>query len=207
MFDNREQAARRLAERLDRYRDRSPLVLAVPRGGVPMGRIVADALGGELDVVLVHKLGAPGNPEFAVGSVDESGHVIAEVAKRHGIEQAYIDREVARQLARLRERRDRYGRPPANARGRISIVVDDGIATGATLIAALRAVRAQGPERLIAAVGVAPPDTAARLEREVDELVCLETPESFYAVGQFFADFGQVTDDEVIALLGGAPHE
>jgi putative phosphoribosyl transferase len=204
VFRSRQEAAERLAERLAGYRGQAPLVLAIPRGGVPMGRIVADALDGELDVVLVHKLGAPGNPEFAIGSVDESGHVwVSDVAEQYVDDPGYIEQEKARQLARIRARRGRYGRPVVAPGGRVTIVVDDGVATGATLIAALRAVRSQGPARLIAAIGVAPPQTLRQLAGEVDELVCLEAPEPFIAVGRFFADFSQVTDEEVTALLGG----
>ncbi len=203
MFSSRQEAAAQIAKRLEPYRGRNPLVLAIPRGGVPMGRIIADALGGELDVMLVHKLGAPRNPELAIGSVDESGRVeLNEVASWYQIEQAYIDQEVQQQLARLKARRERYGRPPANPKGRLTIVVDDGVATGATLMAALRTLREQGPERLVAGIAVAPPDTAERIRELVDELVCLQTPEPFMAVGAFFADFSQVTDDEVVALLG-----
>jgi putative phosphoribosyl transferase len=207
VFASREQAARRIAEQLARYRGQRPLVLAIPRGGVPMGRVVADALGGDLDVVLVHKLGAPGNPEFAIGAVDEHGKVeLSAAAHALHLPEDYVARESAHQLKLLRERRARYGRAPVEARGRICIVVDDGVATGATLIAALRTVRAQAPQRLIAAIGVAPAETVARLKAEVDELVCLAAPEVFYAVSQFFAEFAQVSDDEVIALLSqGAP--
>jgi predicted phosphoribosyltransferase len=202
MFRNREEAAEQLAERLQHYRGRHPLVLAIPRGGVPMGRIVADRLDGELDIVLVRKIGAPGNPEFAIGSVDETGHIeLGEVADRYGISQEYIDEEAERQLDRLRERRRLYGRKPTHAEGRVTILVDDGIATGATLLAALRSVKAQSPERLVVAVGVAPPQTAERIRGEVDELVCLDTPADFMAVGQFYRDFRQVEDDEVIRLL------
>ncbi len=204
MFRNREEAAERIAERLEHYRGRNPLVLAIPRGGVPMGRIVADRLGGELDIVLVHKIGAPGNPEFAIGSVDESGHVeLNPGAEQYGISSDYIEREAERQLETIRERRARYRRPPTRAEGRVAILVDDGIATGATLSAAIRSVRAQSPETLVVAVGVAPPPTVDRLRREVDELVCLEAPAEFMAVGQFFRDFRQVEDEEVIATLGG----
>ncbi|MGE0081216.1 MAG: phosphoribosyltransferase [Thiohalomonadaceae bacterium] len=202
VFASREQAAERIAAQLAHYRGKHALVLAIPRGGVPMGRIVADALEGELDVVLVHKLGAPGNPEYAIGSVDENGTVVlSHGAHILGVDADYVDREAAQQLTRMRERRARYGRPPVNAAGRIAIVVDDGVATGATLIAALRAVRAQKPARLIAGIGVAPPESAERIREEVDELVCLETPIQFFAVSQFFADFAQVSDEEAIALL------
>lgn len=208
MFQDREEAAGQIAERLAHLRGKNPLVLAIPRGGVPMGRIVADKLEGELDIVLVHKLGAPGNPEYAIGSVDESGHVaLTSVAKQYGIEQGYIDKERDRQLESIRQRRKRYGRPPADAKGRVAILVDDGIATGSTLLAAIRFVRAQKPTRLIVGVGVAPPDTARRIEQDVDEMICLQTPASFMAVGQFFVDFRQVSDEEVIAALGEHAHE
>lgn len=207
MFRNRSEAAQLIAERLARYRGQNPLVLAIPRGGVPMGRIVADALDGELDVVLVHKLGAPGNPEYAVGSVDESGHIeVTGAVARYGISRDYIEREARDQLQRMSERRALYGRPPAKAKDRTTIVVDDGVATGSTLLAALKSLRAREPARLIAAVGVAPPEALGRLETVADEVVCLDTPADFYAVGQFFREFDQVSDDEVIRLLGGGEH-
>ncbi|MFP4639747.1 MAG: phosphoribosyltransferase [Guyparkeria sp.] len=204
MFQDREEAAERIAERLDHHRGKNPLVLAIPRGGVPMGRIVADRLDGELDIVLVRKIGAPGNPEFAIGSVDETGHVeLNPGTERFGISEDYIEREADRQLETIRERRQRYQRPPTHAEGRVTILVDDGIATGATLSAAIRSVRAQSPQALVVAVGVAPPPTVERLRGEVDELVCLEAPADFMAVGQFFRDFRQVDDEEVIAALRG----
>jgi len=207
-FKNREEAARLLAGRLTRYTGHRPLVLAIPRGAVPMGRIIADAIDGELDVVLVHKLGAPGNPEFAVGSVSETGSVyLGNAVRVMGIGKDYLDGEVREELKLLRRRRERYTpvRPPIDPSGRIVIVVDNGIATGATMIAALRAVRAKRPARLIAVVAVAPPETLSRIAREADETVCLEAPEEFYAVGQFFLEFPQVTDDEVIELLRRLP--
>ncbi len=203
-FANRLEAAQLLARRLSALRADKPLVLAIPRGAVPMGRVIADALDGELDVVLVRKLGAPGNPELAVGSVDETGHLyVAEHARAMGVSDAYLEREKQAQLETMRQRRRQYTpvRAPIDPRGRVVIVVDDGIATGSTMIAALRAVRARHPKKLIAAVGVAPPATLARLRQEADEVVCLEAPEFFYAVGQFFADFPQVSDEEVIACL------
>ncbi|HUJ79629.1 MAG TPA: phosphoribosyltransferase family protein [Nitrospiria bacterium] len=207
-FKNREEAARLLVGKLTRYAGLRPLVLAIPRGAVPMGRIIADAIDGDLDVVIVHKLGAPDNPEFAVGSVDESGDVyISEDARALMIGDDYLNREARKQLAVLHRRRALYTpvRPPIDPSGRVVIVVDNGIATGATMIAALRAVRVKRPEQLIAAVAVAPPETLRRISREADDTICLEAPEEFYAVGQFYLDFPQVTDEEVIELLQRTP--
>ena len=204
MFASRADAARRLAKALERFRGQNPLVLAIPRGAVEMGRMLADALDGELDVVLVHKLGAPSHAEFAVGAVDETGWTyVADYAAGAGADAAYIEREKQAQLETLRKRRAQYtpARPPIDPAGRIAIVVDDGLATGATMIAALHAVRARNPARLVCAVPVAAPDSLEHVRPYADEVVCLEAPIEFYAVGQFYGEFEQVEDDQVIALL------
>ena len=204
MFANREQAARQLTERLQAYAGTHPLVLAIPRGGVPMGNIVADALGGELDVVLVHKLGAPGNPELAIGAVSEHGTVFPRtLAQSAGSQEDYIRREAERQLQTLRRRRETYtpDREAVSPEGRTVIIVDDGVATGATMTAALQTVRQEQPRRLIAAMGVAPPKAVEALRTKADEVVCLETPRAFTAVGQAFAEFDEVTDAAVIEAL------
>jgi predicted phosphoribosyltransferase len=169
-----------------------------------MGKVIADELGGELDVALVRKIGAPGNPQYAIGSVAENGEIaVREDARVLGIPQSWIDDEARRQLAVLRERRRTYtpGRPPADPAGRVAIVLDDGVATGSTILAALKVVRAERPARLVAVTAVAPASTVKRLAAEADEVVVLATPEPFYAVGRFFDDFGEVTDAEVIAAL------
>jgi putative phosphoribosyl transferase len=205
LFRDREDAARQLAEQLAKFRGRNPLVLAIPRGAVPMAKLIADELDGEVDVVLVRKLRAPSNPEFAIGSVDETGWVyLADYAAHVAGSQQYIDAEKDAQLEVMRERRAGYTpiRPPIDPAGRVVIVVDDGLATGSTMIAALHVLRAKQPQKLICAVPVAPPDTLAKVTPYADEMVCLDAPQQFYAVGQFYQSFPQVSDEEVIALLG-----
>jgi len=203
-FRDREEAARLLADRLVGYRGRNPLVLAIPRGAVPMAFVIAESLDGEMDVVLVHKLSAPGQPELAIGSVSERGQVyVSELARSLGVGEEYIAREKKAQMKILSGRRARYTpvHPPIDPLGRVVIVVDDGIATGATMVSALRAVRIQKPSRLIAATAVASREALHMIRGLADEVVCLEVPDVFYAVGQFFLEFPQISDEEVITFL------
>ncbi|MBI3144997.1 MAG: phosphoribosyltransferase [Pseudogulbenkiania sp.] len=203
-FSDREQAATRLASQLAGYRGQHPLVLAIPRGAVPMAKLIADELQGELDVVLVRKLGAPFQPELAIGAIDESGWTyISEVATLTGASTAYIEREKLAQHELLLQRRQRYTGLAACAdpAGRVVIVVDDGLATGATMITALRAIRMKHPAKLVCAVPVAPPDTLHKVSAYADEVVCLEAPLNFSAVGQFYEHFPQVSDEEVVDIL------
>lgn len=203
-FANRHQAAGLLAKALAQYKGQHPLILAIPRGAVPMGQQLARELEGELDVVLVRKLRAPFNPEFALGSIDESGWTyVADYAESAGGTPTYLAQEKQAQLDTIQKRRAQYTplRPPIDPADRVVIVVDDGLATGATMISALHALRARKPAKLICAVPVAPPDTLEKIRPHADEVVCLEAPPFFHAVGQFYADFPQVDDDEVIAIL------
>ena len=198
IFANRVTAARQLAAALSEYRGKHPLVLAIPRGAVPMAKIIAAELSGEMDVVLVRKLRAPGNPEFAIGSVDESGWVyLADYASQVGASDEYIRKEVATQLEAIRQRRAQYTpvREPIDPAGRVVIVIDDGLATGATMIAALHALKAKQPKELICAVPVAPPDTIEKVSAKADRVVCLSAPMNFRRGGAvlhgFSASFGR----------------
>jgi predicted phosphoribosyltransferase len=201
-FKNRDDAAKQLAVRLAPYKGLKPLILGVPRGAVPMARIIADELGGDLDVVLVRKLRAPRQPELAIGAVDEAGTVLK--GNYCGLaSEKYLRNEVDAQLHVIRDRRHMYTRAqkPVNPAGRTVVIVDDGVATGSSMLAAIRSIRARKPKKLIVAIGVAPPETLARIQAEADETICLAAPEEFYAVGQFFDDFSEVTDANVVTAL------
>jgi len=205
-FRNRTDAGRQLAERLAAYADRPDvLVLALPRGGVPVGFEVARALGAPFDVFLVRKLGVPGYEELAMGAVATGGVRVLndEIVRGLGILEREIDAVVARELQELarRERLYRGDRPPPDVAGRTVILVDDGLATGATMRAAIQALRQQHPARIVVAVPTASPDTCEALKAEADDVVCAMTPEPFLAVGHWYDDFTQTTDNEVRELL------
>jgi putative phosphoribosyl transferase len=206
-FADRSEAGRHLAERLGRRESERAVVLALPRGGVPVAYEVARALAAPLDLVLVRKIGAPFQAELAIGAVVDGEHpelvVNRDLIGACGIPESYLESERRRQLEEIERRRARYlaGRARAPVQGRTAIVVDDGIATGATMAAALRATRRRRPGRLVLAVPVAPPDTIERLRPLVDEVVCLLTPASLGAIGSFYRDFRQLDDEEVVALL------
>ncbi|UCD74649.1 MAG: phosphoribosyltransferase, partial [Phycisphaerales bacterium] len=206
-FRNREDAGQQLATRLADLADQQPVVLALPRGGVVVGAQIAMTLGAPLDVLVVRKLGAPGRPELAIGAVtvSDSPHVVLnhDVVRALCVDEEYIEQETDRQLAEVRRRQEAYrrGREAVSIADQTVVVVDDGIATGATARAGLVALSRSNVAKLILAVPVAPSETIERMAEEVDEVVCLHTPMIFYAVGAFYTDFSQTTDEEVVALL------
>jgi putative phosphoribosyl transferase len=205
LFLNRTQAGRDLGIALERYRGPASLVLGLPRGGVVVAAEVARTLGSPLNVIITRKIGAPGNPEYAIGAVAEGGVVVLNQREitTYGIGQSYVDEEIRRQEQAIRQRVQlfRGGAPLPPLRDRPVIVVDDGVATGYTMLAALRAVRQAGAHPVVMATPVIPPSTLAQLEFECDDAVALATPEPFYAVGLFYQDFQQVSDQEVVRLL------
>ncbi|WP_142859364.1 phosphoribosyltransferase [Salinigranum halophilum] len=205
MFDDRTDAGRQLADLIEGHDVEADVVLAIPRGGLPVGRAVADALAVPLDIVAARKLGAPGNPEFAIGAVASDGTVFLndEYIDQLGVDESYVDDAIERERAAAQEKVDRYrgDRPPLDLHDKTVVVVDDGVATGATTIACLRQIREAGAARVVLAVPVGPPDTIERLGAEADEVLCVETPPSFMAVGQFYASFTQVSDDEAMRYL------
>jgi putative phosphoribosyl transferase len=210
MFLNREDAGRRLADELLRFKDRQPCVLALPRGGVPVAFEVAKALSAPLDLVIVRKIGAPMQPELAIGAVVDGHHpelvVNRQIVDILGISEDYLQEERARQIREIERRRQVYlgDRPRVDVAGRTALIVDDGIATGATIRVALKTTRRATPKRLILAVPVAPSDTIAALREEADEVICLEEHDAFGAISLYYRDFKQVSDEEVRDLIARA---
>ena len=211
LLKDRSEAGRRLADRLVCYQDEHPVVLALPRGGVPVAFEIARRLGCPLDVLIARKIGAPGNPEYGLGAIAEDGN--RWIDERRMREAGYSLREISPTIAaeemetRRRAEAYRHGRPPIEVRDRFVILVDDGVATGGTLRVAIRSVRARHPRRLVVALGVAPQDTLRELAREADEVVAVLVPKVFFAVGEWYVHFDQVSDREVERLLshGKAP--
>ena len=205
VFADRTEAGRRLADELERRGVEADVVLAIPRGGLPVGRAVADALGVPLDVVVATKLGAPGNPELAIGAVAGDGSVWLndDMIANLGVSDEHVERVRREEAEAARAKVDQYrgGKPVPELAGKRVVVVDDGLATGATAIACLRQVRAADAARVVFAVPVGPPDSVDRVREECDEVVAIETPRSFGAVGRFYRDFGQVTDAEAVEYL------
>jgi len=206
-FIDRVDAGKRLAKALMSYKDQQPVVLALPRGGVPVAAEIAAALGAPLDLILVRKIGVPGQPELAMGAVVDGGAPMVvrneQVIRLSGVSESEFNAVRDRELAEIERRRKLYvgDRPHPTLAGRTAIIVDDGVATGATTRAALRAIRTRGPRCLVLAVPVAPTDSLNELRHEADDVICLEDYEDFGAIGLFYSDFRQVADAEVIELL------
>ncbi len=210
-FEDRIDAGRKLAAALAAYKDKAPAILALPRGGVPVAAEIATVLAAPLDLILVRKIGVPGNRELAMGAVVDGATPIVvkneDIIKLIGITESEFKNVCDRELKEIDRRRIRYlgGRERINLAHRTAIVVDDGIATGATMRAALQATRARNPDKLVLAVPVAPTDALPALRKEVDHLICLEDHEAFGAIGYYYLDFGQVSDEEVIEILKRFP--
>jgi len=211
VFVDRRDAGRQLAKALAAHAGTNPIVLGLPRGGVPVADEVAKALGGTLDVWVVRKLGAPMQRELGMGAIAEGPAVVIDrsIVRELGISRAELLEVARREMAEVRERVTRFrgGRPMPELRGRVVILVDDGIATGGTMRAAIRAVKKRRPARLVVAIPVAAPDIVAALGREVDEVVCPRQPEALFAIGLWYRDFEQVPDAEVVRILAPAPVE
>jgi predicted phosphoribosyltransferase len=205
LFRDRTQAGERLAALLLERGVSADIVLAVPRGGLPVGRAVADALGLPLDIVVARKMGAPGNPELAIGAVASDGSVWrnGDLIRQLGVGEDYLERVRSQEAANARDKFDRYrgGRPDPDLRGKRVLIVDDGVATGATTVACIRLAYSEGAASVVLAVPVAPPESVQRLEVEADAVVAVATPHGFMAVGQFYATFGQVSDEQAMACL------
>lgn len=204
MFSNRTEAGWLLAQELLKYRGKPLVVMAVPRGGLPLGAVVANALEAPMDVALTKKIGHPFNREYAIGAVSRDEMVLSNP---EGVSEAYIKKEVGRLRESLEERHRMFHRKkqPVSVKGKYVIIVDDGIATGNTLRVTVALIAAGSPEKIIVAIPVAPPEAVERLLAmpEVDEVICLETPWDFHAVGQFYEDFRAVSDDEALGYLEG----
>lgn len=205
MFKDRVSAGKQLAVALDKFRSENLLVVGIPRGGVVVAIEVAKALGAGLDLIIPRKIGAPGNQELAIGAVAGEGQVIInpELVAALNVPQDYIDRQEKREVEEIQRRRRLYlgNEAASDVAGKTVLLVDDGLATGYTALAGIRALRMRGPEKIVLAVPVAPKETLMKMRPEADEIVCLSVPEPFFAVGQFYEAFGQVSDGEVVAAL------
>lgn len=207
MFTNRREAGRALARALLDYANKNPVIYALPRGGAPVAAEIAQRLGARLDLILVRKLGAPRQPELAIGAVVDGASptliLHEDIIRQLGVSENYVTAAKNEALSELDRRRKLYrkGRPPISPKSKTAIIVDDGLATGATMEAAINALRQAGPKHIIVAVPVAPTDTLARLDNLADEIICLATPTPFWSVGSYYQSFPQLNDDDVIACL------
>ena len=205
MFESRTEAGKILADALLEYKNKSPIVLAIPRGGVIVAYEVAKALNAPIDLIIPRKIGAPGQPELAIGAVTEDGTTILnqDILRYLRVSDDYIKDEAKHQVEEIKRRMERYlgDRPRHSIEGKVVILVDDGVATGATIRAAIASIRKRKPALIVLAIPVGPLDTVEELRREADEVICLMTPEPFFAIGQFYKSFEQTSDEEVIQIL------
>lgn len=205
MWRNRREAGRELAEALKEFKGKEIIVLAIPRGGVVVGDEVARSLNAPLDIVVPRKIGAPFNPELAIGAIAADGSRVLDegLIERLSVSRDYLEREIQAQTIEIKRRMKKYRGelPPVKVKGKTVIVVDDGVATGATTMAAIKFLHNEQPKELVLAIPVGPPETVEKLKKEVDKLVCLSIPFLFYAVGQFYEQFEQTTDEEVMTIL------
>ncbi|MGZ4034179.1 MAG: phosphoribosyltransferase [Bacteroidia bacterium] len=201
MFKDRYEAAMLLAKKLEKYKNKEGIILAVPRGGVPIGYVIAKELGFPLEIVLSKKIGHPRNPEYAIGSVTLHGAVVSDNVMDVSID--YIQKEADRILLNLKEKFKLYmgNRRPADLKNKTVIIVDDGIATGNTILATIDSIKKSNPDKIVVAVPVAPPATVRKLANVVDEVICLLTPTNFMGVGEFYSNFSEVSDEEAIQFL------
>lgn len=208
MFKDQVSAGKELAEKLQEYKNKNAIILAIPRGGVATGSGVAKKLGLPLEVIVTRKIRAPDNPELAIGAVGETKGSLwlnEKLVRELGVTDDYLQSEIKIQKLEIKRREGVYrkGRKPLDLKKKIALLVDDGLATGATMIAAVREVRNMGAGKVVVAVPVAAPDTVERLKKEADEVICLQTPSLFFAVGQWYEDFKQYSDEEVKKMLEG----
>jgi putative phosphoribosyl transferase len=199
-FQDRYDAAMQLIAALEKYRNKEGVVLAVPRGGVPIGYYIAKEFDFALDLLMTKKLGHPVNPEYAIGAVSLEGGFVEDDAQ---VPEGYVERETKRIRQQLKDRYKKFmkGKEPADLKNKIVIIVDDGIATGRTIMASIKMLRSRHPKKIVLAVPVAPVESANKIRGMVDDFICLYTPEPFYGVGMFYDDFREVSDEDVISLL------
>jgi len=203
IFADRNDAGRQLAERLTSYRKENPVVLAIPRGGAVVAGEIAKALDAPLTLIIPRKIGAPYDPEFAIGAVAEDGSIVLdeETVSSLGVSAEYIEAEKKAQIEEIKRRKQAYGAKDIELKGRVVILVDDGIATGSTILAAVKSIRTRDPKKIVVAVPVAPQEAVSELKKQVEEVVCLHAPAYFGAVGYFYKDFSQTSDAEVMSIL------
>jgi len=203
-FKDRIDAGRKLAQALDKYKEKHPLIFALPRGGVVLGAEIAESFNAPLDLVIARKIGHPDSPEYAIAAVTEDGSLETNKAEVASVDQAWFKLEVQKEITEAQRRRQQYlkGREPADVKDKIVIIVDDGIATGLTMLAAIKDIKKRGPQKIIVAIPVTPQDSAQILRKYADELVVLEEPKDYmWAVGAYYDNFEQVDDDEVITIM------